>query len=172
MLDASPLNPSIAEAQGMLYGFLCGGGGDPISVWLDQVLPMVDANEDSLREARDALRSYAAPLAQALRGQDANIQVFQPNEPASLLQRATAVYDWVRGFLYAMGVLKISERDLSAEGVEVYRDFAALTRMDLDDLEETEDNEQALMEVTEFVRVAALLIDAERPGSHREGGTP
>jgi uncharacterized protein len=34
--------------------------------------------------------------------------------------------------------------------------------MDLDDLDESEENEQALAEVSEFIRVAAMLIHHER----------
>ena len=71
-----------------------------------------------------------------------------------------------------MGVLGVAEQTLSAEGQEIYRDCAALTRMDLDALHESEENEQALMEVTEFLRVGAMLIHDERcsakPAPHGE----
>lgn len=146
----------------MLCGFLCGGGADPIDRWLDQLVPAVESEDASRQEAREALRELAAPIENAVRGPDLALDIPLPEESAALLERATAVYDWVRGYLYAMGVLGISERDLSEEGREVFRDFADLTRMDLDALDESEENEEALMEVTEFVRVAAMVIHDER----------
>ena len=39
-----------------------------------------------------------------------------------------------------------------------------LTRMDLSDLDDNQANEEALAEIIEFVRVAALLIYEDRSG--------
>ncbi len=95
-----------------------------------------------------------------------------PDDDRPLVERATGLYDWVRGFLFAFGVLGVPERDLSAQTREIVRDFTDLTRMDLDDLEDHQENEEALTEVTEFIRVAAMLIHEERanplpsPGGH------
>jgi len=51
---------------------------------------------------------------------------------------------------------------------EVCDDFATITRLDLDNLEDSEENERALTELTEFVRVAAMLVYEER---NRAAGT-
>jgi uncharacterized protein len=75
----------------------------------------------------------------------------------------------VRGFLFAFGVLGISERDLSDETREIFRDFVELTRMDLASLHEGEDNENALAELIELVWVAAMLVYEERVAA--PGGT-
>ena len=40
--------------------------------------------------------------------------------------------------------------------------------MDLDDLEDTEENEQALMEVIEFIRVAVMLVYEGRTDTGNE----
>ena len=148
----------------MLCGFLCGGGDDPVTAWLAQVLP-ADAHAHA---ARDVLLDYAAPIERSFRSADLEIEISALDDSAPLIERATAIYDWIRGFLFAMGVLGVSESALSEDGREIYRDLTALTRMDLDALEESEDNEQALMEVTEFLRVAAMLIHEERCAARGE----
>jgi hypothetical protein len=73
-----------------------------------------------------------------------------------------ALYDWVRGFLYAWGTLDLSGAQPSAETNEILSDFTDVTRMDLDRLDDSEQNEEALTEVSEFIRVAAMTIYQER----------
>jgi hypothetical protein len=62
----------------------------------------------------------------------------------------------------------LSERDLSEQTREVFRDFVDMTRLDLEDLADGEDNEDALMEIVEFLWVAAMLVYEERVAA-REG---
>lgn len=142
----------------MLCGVLCGEVADPVGFWVEQLLPAAEGNGAADREDRSALREVGEAVEKQVRGPDLTLDLPVPEEGAPLVERVTAVYDWVRGFLYAMGILGISERDLAGEAQEAYRDFAELTRLDLDRLEEGEENEQALMEITEFVRVAAMTI--------------
>lgn len=146
----------------MLCGFLCCDTGDPVTHWLDQILPLTQPDDLPRCEGRDVLRDYAEPVEKAIRGTDLTIDLPIFDENAPLIERATAIYDWVRGFLYAMGILGISEHALSEDAREVYGDFVSVTHMDLDDLDETEENEQALAEVIEFIRVAAMLIQDAR----------
>jgi uncharacterized protein YgfB (UPF0149 family) len=86
-----------------------------------------------------------------------------------LRERATAVYDWCRGFLFALGLAGVHERDLSEQTREVFRDFADITRLDFDDLAEGDDHEDALTEIVEFLWVAAMLVYEERVCA-KEGG--
>jgi uncharacterized protein YgfB (UPF0149 family) len=85
-----------------------------------------------------------------------------PPDEAPLRERAAAVYDWCRGFLFALGLAGVQERDLSDQTREVFRDFVDITRMDIEDLAEGEDNEDALTEIVEFLWVAAMLVYEER----------
>lgn len=146
----------------MLCGLICGGDKDPVETWLDQILPAEGADHQVLRESRAELRDFARPIENRILGPDLSLALPALEDSDALIERATSVYDWVRGFLYALGVLGISEKTLSREGGEILGDLTAMTRMDLDDLDESEENELALTEVTEFIRVAAMLIHDER----------
>jgi uncharacterized protein len=142
----------------MLCGFLCGGDTDPLRTWLEQLFP----SAENTGSARDALRALGAETLATSSQSDFGLTLLSPDDDRPLAERAIALYDWVRGFLYALGILGVSERDLTEEGREVYLDLADLTRMDLDALDDNEENEAALAEVTEFVRIAAMLIREER----------
>ena len=95
-------------------------------------------------------------------GRDSDSHPFSPDD-ASLAERAIGLYDWTRGFLYGLGVAGVDEKDLSEQTREIFRDFAAITHLDLEGLgEDTEEGEEALVELQEFVWVAAMLVYEER----------
>lgn len=155
------MNPSPSEAHGILCGLICGGDPHALESWLGQVAPTSDAGESMVAEGCAALRECGLAIEREFQGPEPLVRL-PAGDSAPLSERALQLYDWVRGFLYALGLLSLSESDLSEQGREILRDLTAITRMDLDDLEETEENEQALTEVVEFVRVAAMLIHHER----------
>ncbi len=169
LLDVSPLLPTASEAHGMLCGFVCGGDADPVNTWLDQLLPATDQGDGSRSETRASLRALAEGTHVAIAGPDLGLRLLLPDEDRPLLERATALCDWVQGFLYALGVLGVSSQELSEQGDEILRDLIGLTKMDLEILDESEENEEALTQVTEFVRVAVMLIREERSSPREEG---
>jgi len=181
LLEVSALSPTPSEAQGILCGLICGGEPDPERVWLNQLLqtPQGDPEQDQAQvlevgsgsgptadprfaAARDGLHALAQRTLDEIQGTDIGFTLLLPADDRPLVERATALYDWIRGFLFALGVLGVSAPDLSAQGREVLSDFATLTRMDLDALSEGEEDETALAELIEFVWVAAMLIHDER----------
>ncbi|MBK1716504.1 UPF0149 family protein [Thiocystis violacea] len=167
-LEASPLTPTPSEAHGLLCGLVCGGDPDPVNAWIDQLLPPTDASDPLTTESRKALGDFGTAIENQIQNPDLGIEIQIPGDTSPLAERAEALYDWVRGFLFALGILGLSERNLSEQGREILDDLAAMTRMDLDDLDETEENEQALTEITEFIRVAAMLIHDERASARDE----
>ncbi len=171
LLQASPLAPTPSEAQGMLCGLICGGSAAPESAWLDLLLPVPPLNPDgdgdatqgqTVKSARAALGPLARRTLERIAGPGLDFPLLLPDDSQALAERATALYDWVRGFLFSIGVLGLAERDLSPQAREVLRDFADITRLDLEQLQEDEENESALTELTEFVWVAAMLVYEER----------
>lgn len=130
-----------------------------------QLLPAAEPAEPAdprLAEVREGLSDLATATRNGIRDPDLGFHPLLPDDDRPLAERATALYDWVRGFLFAFGVLGVAESELSEQTREILRDFTDLTRMDLDDLDDAEENEEALAEVIEFIRVAAMLIHDER----------
>jgi uncharacterized protein YgfB (UPF0149 family) len=170
LIGDSGLSVSASEAHGILVGLICGGDPDPRSTWLELLqLPPAAAQGDVLaRERQQGLDALANETLDQIHGAGVGLSLLLPDEEQPLLERATALYDWVRGFLFSLGVLGISERDLSEQTREIFRDFTDLTRLDLEALDEGEGNEEALNEIIEFVWVAAMLVFEERVASPRE----
>lgn len=164
LIEASDLSPSPSEAQGILCGLICGGDPRAAETWLGQLLPPggYQAADLLAEEGRARLIRLAEQTLEEIKGPDLGFSLLLPDESGPLAERATAVYDWVRGFLFALGILGFEEQGLSEQTREIVRDFSDLTHLDLSALDEGEENEAALTEITEFVRIAAMLLYQER----------
>ena len=169
-LAASDLNPSAGEAHGILCAMICGGLPAAEESWIVELLEGTDDGDLLTQECRLTLQDLAARAREEIAGPGFALAPLLPDESSVLAERALALYDWSRGFLYGLGIAGIDPAKLSEQGREVLGDFAAITRLDLDDLEDSEDNEEALSELVEFVRVAAMLVYEEQGHSRERGG--
>ena len=158
----SELAPSVSEAHGMLCGLLCARVPEAERTWVDEVLAGADTRDLAAAELRSTLGRLGADTRGEIEGPGLGFAPLLPPEDRTLRERATGLYDWSRGFLYGLGLAEVDGRDLPDQVREVIDDFADITRLDLEGLDEDEDNEEALVELQEFVWVAAMLIYEER----------
>ena len=147
---------SAAEVHGALCGWVAGGGAASPD-WLarvlaDDALPAVPAGSalDRLREASVA----------QFEDRDFSFELLLPGADASLGERSGALFDWCRGFLGGFGLAAGAEPPLSEESREALADIARLAAASAQDEGDDED-EDALTEIEEFVRVAALLLHGD-----------
>jgi uncharacterized protein YgfB (UPF0149 family) len=161
-LELSHLYATAAEAHGILCGLICAGASPAPSIWIRELFATPDGQQGPDAETRRALQALAQQTSDEIEGPGFGFAPLLPAESHSLRDRAVGLYDWARGFVYGLGVAGLRQEDLSQEGREALADCADITRMDLDALGEGEENEEALSELQEFIRVAAMLIFEER----------
>lgn len=160
---------SLAIAPSELHGALCGwlsGGGTEHKDWLENVLV-----DDAIRspETGSALDELMKASAAQLADRSFDFVLLLPDADASLAARSGAVFDWCRGFLGGFGLAAGAEPPLSPESVEALGDLAKLAAAQAQDGGD-EDDEAALVEIEEFVRVATLLLhgDCVLAAQHRQ----
>lgn len=142
----------------MLCGLICGGVPEPEQAWMDELLAGADPCDLSVRDCQTSLRALGADTRERIDGGETGLRPLLPGEAAPLAERALALYDWTRGFLYGLGLARVAESGLSPEAREAVDDLSEITRLDLDALDEGEENEEALAELEEFAWVAAMLV--------------
>jgi yecA family protein len=158
-LSEAAVESSAAEVHGLLCGLLCGGEREVEQRLLGELAASGGRDEAAWKECRTSLAGLIEETADSLSGEQLGFPLLMPDEKEPLLNRATAARDWCQGFLYGMGLLgEIKEKSLSDEAREAMRDLAEITRMELEGLGDSEEEENALMEVVEFIWVAATLI--------------
>ncbi|MES9937675.1 MAG: UPF0149 family protein [Sedimenticola sp.] len=161
-LASADVESSGAEVHGIMCGLLCAGLPDAYAVLLRELLP--DTPEDDLlaSECRVSLRKLFDDTQAAIDGPGLGFTPFMPEDEKPLKARARGVSEWCEGFLYGMGVAGVDpEVRLSGETREALNDLIEITRMDVDALEDDEEDEDALVEVGEFLWVAAMLVHEE-----------
>lgn len=172
-LSHSALCPTPAEAQGMLCGLVCGGEPDAVSTWTTQLLPEAGSGDLLLDEARRTLADLAGRTLAGLEGGELGLTLLLPEDARPLAERATALHDWVRGFVYGWGVLGLTDSDGSPQTREILHFFIDdMMRMDLDRLDDDEESEEALTWLSEHVRVSAMLLHQERVAARHAGPDP
>ncbi|GLQ50323.1 UPF0149 family protein [Dyella flava] len=152
------LSPS--EFHGSLCGFLAGNGRLGRRPLLEVL--QLDAGGVKVAPVDQAVLDQLVRQSQAeLEDSELGFEPLLPADDRPLPERADALVDWCRGFLggFGLGGPDMLER-LSNEGKEVLRDLGAIASASLDFGNEDED-EDALIEVHEFVRMAAMLLFTE-----------
>jgi uncharacterized protein YgfB (UPF0149 family) len=161
---AQGLGIGASELHGALCGWLAGGGEDSPR-WLARVLADDSLTAPSPGSALDRMRE--ASVVQ-MEDRDFGFHLLVPEASAALAERSGGLFDWCRGFLSGFGLAAGRDPPLSEESREALADLARLAAASVQE-EGDEDDEDALAEIEEFVRVAALLLhgDCAMAARHR-----
>lgn len=153
--NGHPVSP--AELHGLLLGRSCAGAGFDADAWLADAAHLLE--NDPADNVRNALIGLQEMVKGELTGDDITVVLLLPGDEAALADRAAALGEWCKGFLYGFG-LNSGGLTLSGEAKEVLQDLDAISQVQ-DALEESEDGESDYMEVMEYLRVAPLLLFTE-----------
>lgn len=162
-----------AESHGLLCAMLCADPAVPDTRWLDEVVPASDPGAAHATEVLALLERVRAATASGLAGDESGLRLLLPEDEAALSLRTQALVHWCEAFLYGLGVSGVqAERSLGPEGREVLADLVEVSRLDPE--ASGEEDERAYTEVSEFVRVAVMLLyedlrereRADRPTVH------
>jgi uncharacterized protein YgfB (UPF0149 family) len=157
-LSRLQLGVDAAELHGSLCGFLSGGAEAPgRGDWLARVMTDPELGPVAHDSALDQLFIATETL---MESPDFGFDLLLPDESTPIGERGEAMLAWCRGFLGGFGLAAGGDPPLSEDGAEALRDLAKMAASELT-YEDPEADEEALSEVAEFVRVAALLLHGD-----------
>lgn len=152
--SAIPFSPS--EAHAIAVGLLSGGVPDPQQHWDQTVYAELEPGDALAAECRALLDGLYRAAAHQVEDAEFGLALFLPS--GDVYPLVAGLRDWAQGFLFGFGLAgEALSSALSAEGREALQDFYQIAQLDVS---ETEDNQnaEALMEVEEYMRVAAMLL--------------
>lgn len=161
------LHPS--EYHGAMSGYLSAVMSPTFRHWCEVAKQLAleegaapDEDELMIPDERSVLAQlYSATVAQLGDGEFA-FQLLLPDDEEPLSDRTGGLVAWCQGFLFGVTASGVSDFDGMSEDVnELMRDLVEFTKMDVDPERETEQDEAAFMEVSEYVRVGVLLFRTE-----------
>jgi uncharacterized protein len=141
-----------AEAHGCLCGAACVRRDYGLAEWMDDVLP-----DEAPRN--DLFVTLRARTAAALDGSDMEFEPLLPDDEESLAVRVEALSAWCHGFLYGFGAAgTVGGTQLPDDVAEVLSDLASFSQAGAVGSESPEVEEDAYIELVEFVRAAVQLV--------------
>lgn len=153
------LGVDAAELHGSLCGYLSGGGDEvpERSDWLGKVMAEPEAIQVTADSALDRMFIVTEQL---LESPDFGFDLLLPDIDLPVVERGDALMSWCRGFLGGFGLAAGASPPLSEESRDALGDLTKMAASNLS-YDDPEADAQALEEVAEFVRVAALLLHSD-----------
>ena len=142
-----------AEAHGCLCGAACVRRDYGLAEWLDEILPDGTARDD------DVLEALRADTTSALAGGQMEFEPLLPDDERELTARVEALGAWCNGFLYGFGSAgTVGAARLPDDVAEVLGDLAQFSQAGAVGTESPDAEEDAYIELVEFVRAAVQLV--------------
>ncbi len=161
-LASADIESSGAEVHGILCGLICAGRDDAEARWFAELVDEANAGDLLVRECAASLKVMHDETLAAVKGPGLGFTPFLPDDEQAIKMRASGVADWCQGFLYGIGVAGLpAGHAFSEETQDALTALSEITRLELDGLQGTEEDESSLMEITEFIWVAAMLVYSE-----------
>ena len=155
----SPL--TAVELHGLLTGMLSASYAISFEKLLGEILEEEQDPADALvREAVKTFKQLFDEMKSILNDPELGFELILPDEEHPLPKRLQALGQWCQGFVYGVGRGGVTTAALKGDAAELLKDFTEISRIS-EEAEGGEDDEEAYMELVEYIRVGVLLINEE-----------
>ncbi|AHI29847.1 MULTISPECIES: UPF0149 family protein [Marinobacter] len=153
-----------SELHGVLCGRLAAGSRIEEPEWLNMVCEHMGLPENAADDSEDLApfmnKAYDQTLSH-LKSTDMSFHPLLPDDDYAIEQRLEALVAWVRGFLEGMALSAGEALGQAPDEIrELIEDMVAISQL-ADDEEASDESEQQLLEITEYIRLGALAVFTE-----------
>jgi uncharacterized protein len=152
----SDVDLSASEAHGMAAGMLCVNEHTNSVQWLSELL---DTDHSLTDEDKALLVRLFENTRNSLASDEFEFDLFLPDEETLLSRRVEALRNWCKGFLFGVGTGSDASSNWPDDVREILKDILEFTKLDIE--AEGEEDENAFMEITEYLRSAVILLRDE-----------
>lgn len=165
---ALPISGS--ELHGVMCGYLCAGAVSEGEAYLRALMINTNKKDPSIRTATLALFGVFAVSHQQMTSFDFAFQLLLPDNEDPITERAQAFSEWCDGFTQGITMAGINHDQLhEEEAQEALQHLTEFGELDYLSLDRDEGDEKALMEVSEYARMAVLHIYSDLQ-ANKSGG--
>lgn len=150
-----------SEAHGMLCGMICASGKADLAAWHDHVLGEAEAEsgDGGREEAESALANLHEVTVNQLGDEEFGFSLLLHSDDETCDVRVEDLANWCRGFVIGLASGGITDlTKLPEEAAEVIRDMLEIARAGYETGSDENENEIAITEIIEYVRVGALVV--------------
>lgn len=152
-----------AEIHGMLCGLVASGAPLKQSEWQGLMIDLANEGQAFSVGMKSLLNDIHQQVGEDLSDPQMSFQLLLPGDEEPLAERLKALTDWVQSFLVGFGVNQQNLAEASEDLREAIQDLSEIARLS-DDVEPDDDGERAYYEVTEYVRISAIMCFNELAG--------
>ena len=171
ILTAHSIVAHASEIHGTLSGLICSGLSFDSTDYIAMLSDCFNNGEDFPAEVKSMLKTMFSGLWQHFLDDHYGFQMLLPDDEDSIEERGNALSVWVQGFNLGFGLQHKDKPVTSSDVKEVLTDFAEIANLS-DEIDDSEESEQAYYEIAEYVRMSALLIYSELGQSPVAGNKP
>lgn len=147
-----------AESHGLLCARYCVQVRPDFEAWVDEVLGDYDTADLSASECRQLLTRVYQITGRSFDESLSGLEFLLPDDDAPVLLRGHSLTNWYDGFIAGLGLSGLqADHSLEPEVQEILRDLIEITQLE-NQVEEAEENEQAYVEIVEYIRVAVMTL--------------
>jgi len=152
---------SASKLHGILCAYLVAGATDTATSFLSAI-SMSPQHCQKERTTTLALFNLLSLTQQQLLNIGLGFQLLLPSDEQPLAYRAQAFSEWCEGFTETLNASSIHPKQLaSSESREALEHIAEFAELNYQILHVNEEDEQALMEVCEYTRIAVLHLHSD-----------
>lgn len=160
ILTSESVEAHASELHGVLTGLVCAGFAFEDKSYLAMLNDLFNQGESFPSPVKLAIQQLFHQLWANILDDAYSFSLLLPDDDDSIIERGHALGVWVQGFNLGFGLQQKDTPVVSAEVKEVLTDFGEIANLS-DEMEEDEDTEQAYFEISEYVRISALLCFSE-----------
>jgi yecA family protein len=149
-----------SEIHGVLTGLVCAGFTFEDQNYMAMLNDLFTDGNVFPSTVKAIIKQMYSELWADILDDDYAFQLMVPDDEDSIVERGHALGKWVQGFNLGFGLQQKNNPITSNEVKEVLTDFSEIANLS-DEMEEDEDTEQAYFEISEYVRISALLCFTE-----------
>jgi uncharacterized protein YgfB (UPF0149 family) len=163
------LDASGSELHGIMCGFLCAGADSQGETYLRALLN--NKKDEASRAAFLAMFAVFSISQQQISNFDFEFELLLPDENESLIDRAGAFSKWCEGFTQGLSMAGVGiDQFYDEEAQDAFQHLIEFAELDTDSLDVDEEDEKALMEVSEYARMAVIRLHGDLVMNERERG--
>ena len=183
LLDKVDSIISPATVHGLWCGRLSAKDNMESAEWWNYTWQVINTEMDVPENMKAAVKAVAGYAANHMQQENFGFELWLPEDDQDIRIRMDALADWCQGYIEGLtSVLGGELVSVSDDAKELLQDLLDIGELDCE-VDGSEDDEKQLMELTEFVKVAALNLWHEFRGNNNteagkaeisqpEGNTP
>lgn len=154
------LGASASEVHGVICGLICGGINVENGSWYGAFNDLMNNGLALPIELKKQLTQLFDNSCNEFIAGDYQVKLLLADDEQALSEQAKSLAQWSESFMAGFALGNESGKTLSKEVKEALRDLSQISQIDTD-IENNEESARSLDDITEYVRMSAMMCHSE-----------